>query len=133
MITGVPVLFGLLLPIVQLIYWSILTYEKTLNFNLLWIAAQSFGIAIVTTCLIIITSVALIYFSKWNYLKELLIVKKIATIGYVIPGAIIGIGIIRSSQSIINFFDNAIGMQIGFIFYGSSIAVSYTHLRAHET
>lgn len=128
LITGVPVLFGLLLPIVQLIYWSILTYEKTLNFNLLWIAAQSFGIAIVTTCLIIITSVALIYFSKWNYLKELLIVKKIATIGYVIPGAIIGIGIIRSSQSIINFFDNAIGMQIGFIFYGSSIVLIYAYV-----
>lgn len=128
LITGVPVLFGLLLPIVQLIYWSILTYEKTLNFNLLWIAAQSFGIAIVTSCLIIITSVALIYFSKWNYLKELLIVKKIATIGYVIPGAIIGIGIIRSSQSIINFFDNAIGMQIGFIFYGSSIVLIYAYV-----
>jgi len=127
-IIGIPIFFGLLLPLGQLFYWAALTYQKTFNIELLQIAGQSFAIALVTTGLIILTSLALIYFSRWNHLKSLHFFKKVATIGYAIPGAIIGIGVIRSSQSFITFFDDVFSLEIGFIFYSSSVVLIYAYV-----
>ena len=127
-IIGTPILCGLLLPLGQLIIWASITYDKIFNFKLLKIAGESFTIALITTGFIILTSLALIYFSRWNHLKGLHFFKKIATIGYVIPGAIIGIGVIRSSQSFINFFDNVFSLEIGFLFYSSSIVLIYAYI-----
>ena len=127
-IVGIPIFFGLLLPLGQLFYWATLTYEKILTVELLKIAGQSFTIALVTTGLIILTSLALIYFSRWNHLKSLHFFKKVATIGYVIPGAIIGIGVIRSSQSFITFFDEVFSLEIGFMFYSSSVVLIYAYV-----
>ena len=127
-IVGIPIFFGLLLPLGQLFYWATLTFEKIFTLELLLIAGQSFTIALITTGLIILTSLALIYFSRWNHLKSLHFFKKVATIGYVIPGAIIGIGVIRSSQSFITFFDDAFSLEIGFIFYSSSVVLIYAYV-----
>ena len=127
-IIGIPIFFGFLLPLGQLLYWAAITYEKKFNIELLQIAGQSFTIALVTTGLIILTSLALIYFSRWNHLKSLHFFKKVATIGYVIPGAIIGIGVIRSSQSFITFFDDVFSLEIGFIFYSSSVVLIYAYV-----
>jgi iron(III) transport system permease protein len=128
MILSIPILFGFVLPVIQLIYWAILTFSEMFNADLFWIAMQSIGVALSGAFFIIITSIALIYFSKWNPIKSFQILKKVATIGYVLPGAIIGIGIIRSSQSFIDFFSNTFGLKIGFLFYGSSIILIYAYV-----
>lgn len=122
-----PVLFGLILPLIQLIHWAYLTMDTMLNMELLWITIQSFGIALLSVFFIVTAALILIFFSRWNYLKSFHVFKKIATIGYVIPGAIIGIGITRSSQGFINFFDEIFGLQIGYVFYYSSIILVYAY------
>ena len=70
----------------------------------------------------------LIYFSRWSILKTPRFFPKIATLGYVIPGAIIGIGIIRSSNSIIVFFDTYLDLKVGYLFYGSSVVLIYAYI-----
>ncbi|NQY06220.1 MAG: iron ABC transporter permease, partial [Flavobacteriaceae bacterium] len=127
-ILGVPLLFGFLLPISQLIYWCYLTFHNMFNIELLTITLQSFGVAFIAAFFIIVVAIALINFSKWNLLKSLNIFKNIAIIGYVIPGAIIGIGIIRSSQSVINFFADNFDLKIGFLFYASSVILIYAYI-----
>lgn len=127
-ILSIPILFGFILPVVQLMYWAILTFSEMFNAELFWIALQSIGVALSGAFFIVITSIALIYFTKWNHLKSLRFFKKMVTIGYVLPGAIIGIGIIRSSQSIIDFFSDAFGLKIGFLFYGSSFILVYAYI-----
>ncbi|MEM8887202.1 MAG: iron ABC transporter permease [Bacteroidota bacterium] len=124
----IPILFGFLLPLGQLLYWAVLTFEKMFNLELLWISFQSFGISIITAALILISALSLIYFSKWSFLKSSNFFPKIATIGYVVPGAIIGIGIIGSSQFIIDFFYQNFQLKIGFLFYGSSIILVYAYI-----
>jgi iron(III) transport system permease protein len=46
----------------------------------------------------------------------------------VIPGAIIGIGVIRSGQSFITFFDAVFSLEIGFLFYSSSVVLIYAYV-----
>ncbi|MEM8910056.1 MAG: ABC transporter permease subunit, partial [Bacteroidota bacterium] len=75
-----PILFGLLLPITQLLIWAVLTFDTMFTIDLLWIAGQSFGIALGTSFLILISTLALIYFSRWNHLTVIHPLKKIATI-----------------------------------------------------
>ena len=127
-ILGIPFLFGFLLPVSQLMYWAFLTFETMFTAELFWIAVQSFGVALTAAFLIVAVALALIYFSRWNYLEKLHVFKKLATIGYVIPGAIIGIGIIRSSQTIIDFFSDNLNLEIGFLFYGSSVVLIYAYV-----
>lgn len=128
LILVIPILFGFLLPTAQLIYWSYFTAESLFSLELIGTSLQSFFVALTATFFIILSALALIYFSRWNYFKNLSVFKKIATIGYVIPGAIIGIGIIRSNQSVINFFYHTFDLKVGFLFYGSSIILIYAYV-----
>ncbi|MEM8897126.1 MAG: iron ABC transporter permease [Bacteroidota bacterium] len=125
---SIPLLAGFIMPVGQLVYWGILTYEKMFTSALWEIAIQSFGIAFSAATIILLVSLVMIYFSNWSKIKEFHLFKRLATIGYVIPGAIIGIGIIRSSQSIIDFFSTTFDLRIGFLFYGSSVILVYAYL-----
>lgn len=127
-ILSIPVLFGFILPVFQLIIWAAQTFSNVFNIELFWTALQSLIVAFSASLITIITALALIYFSKWNYFQKINIFKRFATIGYVIPGAIIGIGIIKSSQSIITFFSENFDLNIGFLFYGSSVVLIYAYV-----
>ncbi|MEL7533037.1 MAG: iron ABC transporter permease, partial [Bacteroidota bacterium] len=127
-ILWIPIAMGLILPVFQLLYWAWLTFDLIFSLELLWITLQSFGVALSAACLIVLTALALLNFANWNHLRALKSLYRFSTIGYVIPGAIIGIGIIKSSQSIINFFDVHFHLSIGHLFYGSSFVLVYAYV-----
>ena len=127
-IVCIPIFFGFIFPLIQLIIWAIQTFESMFDITLFSIVSQSLLLAFLTSLVIICISTLLIYFTKWNYIKRLNFSSKIATLGYVIPGAIIGIGVIRSSQTIINFFNDTFHLRIGFLFYSSSVVLIYAYV-----
>jgi len=127
-ILSIPLLFGLVLPVFQLIIWGVQTFDEMFNLDLLWTALQSLLVAFFAALITLITAVALIYFSRWNHFKKINIFKRIGTIGYVIPGAIIGIGIIKSSQGFITFFSDNFNVSVGYLFYGSSLVLIYAYV-----
>ncbi|MEM6377510.1 MAG: iron ABC transporter permease, partial [Bacteroidota bacterium] len=104
------------------------TYDSMLNVALLNNCLQSFGLAFGTAIAIVIAALLLVYFVKWTHLRGFNSFARIATIGYVIPGAIIGIGMISSSQFVINFFDRAFHLDIGHLVYGSSLLLVYAYI-----
>lgn len=124
----VPITFGFILPLIQLLIWANQTFNEIFDYSLIENSIKSLSIAFITSLLVIIISITLIYLTKWNYMKKLNFFSKIATIGYVIPGAIIGIAVIRSSQTIINFFDDFFSLKIGFLFYSSSVVLVYAYI-----
>ncbi|MCG8687015.1 MAG: ABC transporter permease subunit, partial [Desulfobacterales bacterium] len=121
-------LFAFILPVFQLVYWAVLTFDNIFEVHLFSLAMQSLGVAALAALLILIVALFLIYFSRWNKLKSTRVFSKIATLGYVLPGAIIGIGIIRSSQSVIDFASNTFNLKIGYLFYGSSAVLIYAYV-----
>lgn len=127
-ILAIPIIFGLILPLIQLIYWAIQTHEIMLNASLISTAIQSILLAAVTALVVVCFSLVLIYVTRWNRLEILKSIKNMVTVGYVIPGAIIGIAIIRSSQQIIDFFQANLNMEIGYLFYNSSFVLIYAYL-----
>ena len=128
LIVLIPIIFGFILPVIQLLIWAFQTFDSIFNLELLKILVQSLTTAISSSLIIVLFSILLIYISKWNFIKGLTKLAKISTLGYVLPGAIIGIGVIRSSQTIVNFFDDTFDMKIGFLFYSSSVILIYAYL-----
>lgn len=127
-IVFVPILFGFLFPFLQLIIWGLQTFESIFNSELLNIGIQTLFLGLSTSIIIVFLATSLIYLSKWNYLKQLNVTSKLATLGYVIPGAIIGIGVIKSSHSITEYFSTYHNIKIGYIIYNSILVLIYAYV-----
>lgn len=86
--------FGFIIPTLQLLQWSILTYEKILNIYFIQLMFNSVWVALVASVLIITISVVIANFSRIedNWFAKL--ISKLTLVGYSIPGAVIAIGVI---------------------------------------
>ena len=124
----IPILFGFILPIIQLVVWGIQTFESMFNNDLIILGLESLSIGLSTALLVVFLACLLIYLSKWNYLKPFNVFSKIATLGYVIPGAIIGVGIIRTSKSLTDLFSFQFNLEIGHLVYNSILVLIYAYL-----
>ena len=124
----IPILFGFILPLIQLVIWGIQTFDSMFNYDLIILGLESLSLGLSTALLVVFLACLLIYLSKWNYLKRFNIFSKIATLGYVIPGAIIGVGIIRTSKSLTDLFSFQFDFEIGNLVYNSILVLIYAYL-----
>ena len=124
----VPILFGFILPLIQLIIWGIQTFDSMFNNDLMVLGLESLMLGLSTALLVVFLACLLIYLSKWNYFKKFNVFSKIATLGYVIPGAIIGVGIIRTSKSLTDLFSFQYDIEIGHLLYNSLLVLIYAYV-----
>lgn len=85
---------GFLIPVLQLLSWSTLTYKKVLNIEFLELLVNSVGVAIVATFIIIGAALIIANYTRTeqNWIAKLF--PKATLLGYSIPGAVIAMGII---------------------------------------
>jgi len=130
-IVGVPVFFGFIIPLIQLIYWAVLTYETVLNDGFFSIAIQSFTISVLSAIVTVLFALALIYFTKWNRLRVLDYFTKIGVLGYAIPGAVIAIGVLIPTLGfdkwLISFMSDNFQEKIGFFINGTIFVLVYAY------
>ena len=127
-IVFVPIIFGFILPLIQLLIWGIQTFDSMFNRDLISLASQSLMLGLSTAMIVVFLALLLIYLSKWNYFKPLNVFSKVATLGYVIPGAIIGVGIIRTSKSLTDLFSFHYDIEIGHLIYNSLLVLIYAYV-----
>lgn len=85
---------GFLIPTLQLVHWSLLTYKKILNIKFLALTINSLSMAFVTSGLIIMIAIVIANYCRINNNWMAKIYSKITVIGYSIPAAVIAIGVI---------------------------------------
>lgn len=93
-------LISFIVPVLQMIYWATMAYEKVRLDNLSVIAFDSLFYSLLAAAIIILISVALCHLQRWlnpNFKK---VVGKLTQTGYAVPGAIIAIGTIMAFVSI---------------------------------
>jgi iron(III) transport system permease protein len=83
-----------LIPTLELIYWSTLTYKKVLNTKFLTLIFNSLSSALIATILIIIAAIIVANYTRISDGFISRFFSKSITLGYSIPGAVIAIGII---------------------------------------
>ena len=109
-------LLAFLIPIMQLIYWAKLTYKSVLTKEFFSLIGNSLIITLISTFIIIVISTIISNTTRLNKGKLSLVLSKLATMGYSIPGAVI-----------------AIGMLMFFITLDKSLVPLYTKLGIEET
>ncbi|WP_129409742.1 ABC transporter permease [Marinitoga lauensis] len=103
-------LLSFLLPLLQLIQWSIFSYKNT-NIKFIELTFNSIFISFITSILIIIIALIMSDTIRFNR-NNSRILSKLATMGYSIPGAVIAVGVMvffitidRSLRPLYSMFD----------------------------
>ncbi|GGM42465.1 ABC transporter permease [Paraliobacillus quinghaiensis] len=86
--------FAFLFPVIQLILWMFMTYEKVLSKEFYSLIGNSILVASVSALLIVIIALVIGNFTRLNNSIFAKIASKITILGYSIPGAVIAIGVL---------------------------------------
>ena len=90
---SIPFIIGFLIPFIYILKNSILNYSKTDFDKLLDLSLNSVQVSTISTILIIITALLFLYVEKISKLKINNFISQVTSLGYVIPGAVIGLGV----------------------------------------
>lgn len=108
-----------LVPTLQLLHWTTLTYKKIFNIKFLEFIISSLFVALIASIIIIVIAIII---ANYNRISDNLLSKlysKIVVIGYSIPGAVIAVGVIimfigldRSLYDMYKLFDPNTGKLV---------------------
>lgn len=125
-----PLIFGFLLPALQLLFWSI--FKTVPGDSFLQLAWNSFYLALIAA--VITTGIALIFaYSKRLYVKRKTVSVSItlASTGYALPGTIVAIGIITAfswmDHRIIAFMQKWFDVNPGLLLSGTIFALLFAY------
>jgi iron(III) transport system permease protein len=105
------ILVGFIIPILQLIHFSILTYKEMLNYDTFSLIFKTFVITAISSLLIVIIAIIISNNTRLSKDKFSEILARISSIGYSIPGAVIAVGVLMLFITIDNFFDTYFSMS----------------------
>lgn len=102
---GLVVLLGFVLPFLQLVLWTRLTFAQVVDMRFFILVARSFGLAAISALIITSTALMLLYAERVSLLPWICQITRASTLGYAIPGAVIAIGVMIFVQRIDQVFD----------------------------
>ncbi|KJS10419.1 MAG: iron ABC transporter [Peptococcaceae bacterium BRH_c8a] len=118
---------GFLLPTLQLLYWSLITYHSTLNAQFFQLLFNSLSLAFTAMVLIVIIAVIVANYCRINeHAATAKIYANITVIGYTVPGAVIAIGVMVFFISLDNqltWFYNTLNINSSGLVLTASIAM----------
>lgn len=85
---------GFLIPTLQLLHWSWLSYAEILDLEFIVFSLNSLSVALLSSALIIIIAVIIANTARINKNIISKLYSKVAILGYSIPGAVIAVGIL---------------------------------------
>ena len=129
---ALPVLLGFVLPSAVLGGFAVVFFEDAANIDVLGYAANSIGLSALAAVLAVGIAIFMAYGVRMHGGKLLKSVTRVATLGYAVPGAVLGVGVIVVLTSLDNSIDafmvNTFGISTGLLFSGSIAAVTAGYL-----
>lgn len=90
----IPVLLGFVLPVIQLVWWSISSYESAAHIDFINTIVNSFSLAAGASLSCVLVGLLLLFVSRMQKSREFNWFMKLSTMGYAIPGAVVAIGVL---------------------------------------
>ncbi len=119
--------FGL--PLLQILYWVNLTWQKVASVDFFLLIYRSFTLAAGTGIAVVVLSIVLLYALRLCPFAWVKNITKIATLGYAIPGAVIAVGImiplLNLDKSLMRIFTPE---SVGLIFSGTLFALVFAYI-----
>ena len=131
-VVSIPILCGFVLPLGQLLYWTVLTFSKVASLSFVTIAFQSLGIAFLTSLLTVTFALLVVHFPLWNRIKLLSKSSHLAILGYAIPGAVIAIGVmiptLHLDKWLIKMGKQMFDLDLGLLINGTLVVLIYAYI-----
>lgn len=123
-----PVGIGFAVPGYVLVKHSLAFYPAALNDSRFFeYMINSLTLSVSASCLALVVGLALAYGNRQTRTPLISLCTRIASIGYAVPGAILGIGILiplaRFDNMLDGFMNTAFGVSTGLLLSGSSVAI----------
>lgn len=122
-----PVLFGFVMPVLQLGWWALEGSGHTSHWNLVRYLASSVGLAGAASLAIVILATLVAYAARVRRGRLVSASARLATSGYAIPAAVLAVGIATAytwlDHRIIGASRLLFGMSPGLIITGTSLAL----------
>lgn len=91
---GLTLLIGFGIPVLTMFRYFIDTYHIILDIEMLYLVINTVSIAITTTFIIVFIAIFLVNFNRFTKRPWKLVLLRITTIGYAIPGAVIAVSVL---------------------------------------
>lgn len=123
----IPVLFGFMLPVLQLLKWASMTYSKQLTSEFWLLLWNSFYLAAIAAITAVILALIFAYGKRLNPIKPIQILVGVVNLGYAVPGTVIAIGAMISLSwldiKLNTLTENWFDVSVGLVFSGSLFAL----------
>ena len=131
LICALPLLFGFLIPFLQLAYWSIFVSNETIDKGFFDIVQSTFILALIAAVIITLISILVTYIKR---LKPKSVANKfmqIITLGYAIPGPVIAIAVMIPFSNFDNYLNQILqsyfGISVGLLFSGTIFILIFAY------
>lgn len=114
----IPFFLGFLLPFTQMSYWFYISYEEIIDESFLTILYQTIGIGVFSSLLITILAFIIVYNVRVHKNRFTDNLVQISKLGYSIPGAVVGVGILSFFAIVDKAFDILLSGTVVAIVFG---------------
>ena len=129
-VCAVPVIFGFMIPFLQLLLWAIL--DSKIDYNFLHLAWNSLYLAAMAGCIAVLLALLLAYAKRVHQRSRAVKVSvSLAGLGYALPGTIIAIGVITPlawfDNQLIDFIKSSFDMDIQLLLSSTIVALLFAY------
>ena len=91
---SLPLLFGFVIPSVQLFSWVLQTYQHSIDADFLLLVSHSVELAIITSLIAGMLAVLIAYTKRIHLTVVTRAMTRVLGMGYAIPGTVIAVGVL---------------------------------------
>jgi iron(III) transport system permease protein len=128
----IPLLFGFVIPVWQLLVWAIQTHQQLWEPAFWNLLENTITLAVITSLLALILALSVAYSHRIVGNAITRISKRIAALGYAVPGVVIAVGILIPLASLDNTIDTwfrvNFELSTGLLISGTSAALIIAYL-----
>jgi len=129
---ALPLLFGFVIPAIVLVDASLVFYEDALDGRYLQYVSNSLLLASTAAITAVVVGCFLAYDHRLSRSRVVQFAIRFSSIGYAVPGAVLGIGILIPLASLDNFIDGLarefLGFSTGLLMTGTMFALIFAYL-----
>jgi iron(III) transport system permease protein len=127
-----PLFFGFILPVFQLVIWAIETYEDMVDEAFIHLAMNSLGLAVAAAILALMLALIMGYGQRLQKTPLIQFAVRVSSMGYAIPATVIAVGVMLPMAWLDNTLDSWMRVQFnystGLLFSGTLFALMFAYL-----
>ncbi len=127
-VLSIPVLLGFILPLIQLVIWTIdyWVFEQFLSFVPLLV--NSVSLAVFAALLTVFVAILLCYLQRNSRARLTPMMVQLSSIGYAFPGTVIAVGVMMVLSQADYVLNEHLELNVGLLLSGTAVAVIFAYV-----